>query len=1363
MSAVASEGRAEPLGVSLVEGGANVALPSACAEAIEFCLFEGGLEVARHRLAGRTGDVFHGFIPDILPGAHYGFRVHGPFDPARGLRCNPAKLLVDPWARRLDAPFALHEALFDTGEAPDGRDTAALVPKAVLEPAPGAPPPPRPRRADEVILELHVRGFSKSNPAIPEALRGTFAGLAHPASIAYLRELGVTLLELMPCAAWLDERHLPPLGLSNYWGYNPVCFAAPDPRLAPGGWAEIRAATDALRAAGIGVVLDVVLNHTGESDELGPTLGLRGLDNAGFYRLLPEDPRRYVNDAGCGNILAAEKPMVVRLMMDALRQWVLAGGVDGFRFDLAPILARRPEGFDAQAPFLVALRQDPLLRERLMIAEPWDLGPGGYRLGAFPAGWGEWNDRYRDTMRRFWRGDAGMVGEVATRLAGSADIFAGPGRNLADSINFITAHDGFTLADLVAHERKRNLANGENDRDGSNDNLSWNNGAEGRSEDGAILAARAADARALLATLLLSRGTPMLAMGDEAGRSQGGNNNAYAQDNETTWLAWPPRDPSLLAFTQRLIALRRAHPALLARAPLTGRAAPGEDFADISWLRADAAPMREADWHDPARRSLLALLHHEGARLLIALNAGREAAPLALPRARAGHRWSLALDSAAAFVGSAAPPAMLAARTVLLLVESAEKKSKPADPSLARLAAAVGIAPKWWTVEGKRHVVPPETQRAILAAMGLPAGSAGEARDGLARLARERDARALPPCLAGREGAPLALPLAGPLADPARGLRLTLTDEAGARHGLVFSPGTGQAARFEDAQGVSRPRRLLALPPLERGRYRLGCEETGAEAHLIIAPPSAFAPERLAGGRRAFGLAAQLYAMRRAGEDGGLGDMTTLARLARLSAEAGAAVLGLNPLHALDPVARERASPYNPSDRQFLEPLYIDPAALPEPLRLAPAPQPWGTAVDYPSAWAARRAALAEAHARFLALPPGAALRLEHAAFLAAQGEALADFAAFTAIAEARGGADWRAWPAPLRRPGPAARAAHPEGAAFHAFLQWLADRQLGEAARGAGLSIGLYRDLAVGCAPDGAEAWRNQPLLLAGLSVGAPPDPFSAEGQIWNLPAPNPLAIRAEGHAGFSALLAANMRHAGALRIDHVMALSRLFLVPEGAAGSEGAYLAYPFEEMLAAASLQSARAGCLLVGEDLGTVPPGIGQALQGEGVLSYRVLWFERRGEGFVPPADWPARAAACVATHDLPTLAGWWEGADIAERAALGLSAGDAAGRAAEKARLLDALAGEGLLPEGASADGPLDAALMAAIHRYVARTPSALALVQVEDLVGERAAVNLPGTDAERPNWRRRLDVPVEALTEGEMARAVLAAFAAEGR
>ena len=524
----------------------------------------------------REGEVWIADRPENLTGACYGYRAEGEWTPDHGLWFDPAKLLVDPYAVELDRRFVQDPRLSQFGA-----DTADIVPRAIV-PAPSTDltlHPPRFQRGG-LIYELNVRGFTRLHPDVPQPLRGTVAALAHPSIIAHLKALNVTAVELMPIVAWIDERHLPPLGLSNAWGYNPVAMMALDPGLCPGGVAELRDTVATLHEAGIGVILDIVLNHSGESDVFGGVLSLRGLDNAA-YAHAPDGS--LINDTGCGNTLDFANPAVRRLALDTLRHFVRSCGVDGFRFDLAPVLARGP-GFDAAAPILAEIAADPLLADRVMIAEPWDIGPGGYQLGRFPPNWLEWNDRYRDDVRRFWKGEAGL-GEFATRLAGSSDIFGPDCR----SVNFLAAHDGFTLADTVAYAERHNEANGENNRDGHAENFSWNNGVEGPTDDPAVNARRAADLRALLTTLFTSTGTIMLTAGDEFGRSQRGNNNAYAQDNEIGWVDWRGRDQELEAFTFALSERRVVRTGLCSQLP-----------PDTRWLTLDGEAMTPADWENPA-------------------------------------------------------------------------------------------------------------------------------------------------------------------------------------------------------------------------------------------------------------------------------------------------------------------------------------------------------------------------------------------------------------------------------------------------------------------------------------------------------------------------------------------------------------------------------------------------------------------------------------------------------------------------------------------------------------------------------------------------------------------------------------------
>jgi glycogen operon protein len=1237
-------GRPEPLGVTLVAGGVNVAVFSRDAAAIELCLFDGEeRETARWRLAARTGDIHHGFIPGIGAGQHYGLRAHGPFDPWSGLRFDPDKLLVDPYAARL-APYPPDrdpipaEGLDDL--ARDGLDTASFVPKAIIEaPHSSAPRAIAPQSA-RVIYELHVRGFSMLNEAIPEAMRGTVAALAHPASLEHFRRLGVTTIELMPIAAAWDERHLSPLGLRNYWGYNTLAFLAPDPRLAPGGMAEVARTVATLHEAGLEVVLDVVFNHTPESDERGRTLSLRGLDNRTYYRLA-EDPRFYVNDTGCGHTLALDRPAPMRLVLDALRHWALAGGFDGFRFDLAPVLGRRADGFDRDAPLIAAIEQDPVLRERLMIAEPWDIGLGGYRLGGFPARWLEWNDRYRDDVRRFWRGD-GSIGALATRLAGSSDIFGGQHRRPSSSVNFVAAHDGFTLRDSLSYASKRNEANGEGNRDGHSHEVAFVSDDPRR------------DQLALLATLLVSRGTPMLAMGDELGRSQRGNNNAYAQDNPLTWLDWSSADNDLIATTAQLIAARRALAALIDDRFLTGD-------GDVAWLDASGATLTSAGWEAGGRLLLMRLSGTDGQDALVVIHAGHAPLSLELPDAGPGRVWMDRLTTAAPVASF--DQMLIAPRSVRLFASepgrSSPRRTGVPDALTDRLADLAGIAPEWWQVNGAHTRVSPETKRALLAAMGFPAMMAGEAWDSLDRLG----------AIAAQPDAPTAV--------------------------------------------------------------------------------SCHRPEPL---HRALGVATQLYALRRAG-DQGIGDFTTLADLAAASVRHGLATIALNPFHAAFPSDRGRASPYQPSDRRFLDTLMIDLEAVPEigaaraflaenEARIAALRS--ARSIDHAAVWAVKKEALRLAHQGFE--KTSAARQAAFNRFVSQGGAELARFCLFQAIEMATGTP-----PSMLPNAVPPDLA---DGVRFAAYLQFLADEQLARSAQ-SGLSLGLYRDLAVGPAFDGAEVVTTPGAFLTGVTVGAPPDPFSAAGQVWNLPPLDPLALRRTDFAPWRALLAANMRHAGLLRIDHAMALRRLFLIPLGASPADGAYVRYPMEGMLRVLAEESMKARCLVVGEDLGTVPEGFRERLARANVLSYRVLFFERDGDRFRPPETYPTLAVACASTHDLPPLAGWWEGADIALDHRLGRPVDrEAAVRRAEDRRAVAALAG--------AEEGPLTPALSGRIHAAIARTPSALALVQAEELAGERDPVNVPGTtEAEHPNWRRRLTVPVNDLFETDEARAILPAMRAE--
>ncbi|MCJ8521328.1 glycogen operon protein [Pseudorhizobium tarimense] len=614
------------LGTALTPNGADFAVWSRSAEKIDLCLFdENGVE---SRLPMKRGedDIHRLSVPKAVAGARYGYRAHGTYDRDRGLWFDPSKLLLDPYATEIDRPF-----VYDRRLGLEGADTATLMPKAILRQHDEVEAVKPLFRTGGLIYEIAVRPFTILHPDVPEHQRGTIAALAHPSVIAHLKRIGVDAVELMPITAWIDERHLPPLGLSNGWGYNPVGFMALDPRLCPGGVTELRETVATLHEAGIGVILDLVFNHTGESDRAGPTLSLRGLDNLACFRHLEGQPGTLINDTGTGNTVACDHPFVRQLILDSLRHFVLHAGIDGFRFDLAPILGRGPKGFSAESETLQAMVNDPVLSDRILIAEPWDIGSGGYQLANFPPQFLEWNDRARDDIRRFWRGDHWTLGELATRLAGSQDIFARHGHHHTRSVNFIAAHDGFTLMDMVSHEERHNQANGEENRDGHHDNFSWNNGVEGATDDPTICEKRRRDVKALLSTLFSSRGAIMLTMGDEAGRSQQGNNNAYCQDNEITWVDWNALDQELISHTAALSALRKRFSVFSG----TGFFIDAGD--DIDWFAPSGVPMTPEDWHKQDA-SLLAMTlktldrtTEQQTRLAIIFNRTSEEQTVALP------------------------------------------------------------------------------------------------------------------------------------------------------------------------------------------------------------------------------------------------------------------------------------------------------------------------------------------------------------------------------------------------------------------------------------------------------------------------------------------------------------------------------------------------------------------------------------------------------------------------------------------------------------------------------------------------------------------------------------------------------------
>jgi isoamylase len=674
------EGLLYPRGASWDGSGTNFAIFSANATKIEVCLFDssGEHEQQRIELPECTNQIWHGYLPGVGPGTVYGYRVHGPYEPEKGHRFNPNKLLLDPYAVAYTGELTWNPAVFGYKMETmddltfDERDSAPFMPKCVvIDPnfdwsgSPGRERKGSQRQlavsfSDTIIYELHVRGYTKKHPGVPEHLRGTYGGLAHPEVLDYLKSLGVTSIELLPIHAFINDSHLLDQGLTNYWGYNSIGYFSPDPRYASDRaqtLRELKEMVAQIHRAGLEVILDVVYNHTAEGNERGPTLSFKGIDNASYYRLMPDKPRYYVNDAGTGNTVNLSHARVIQMVTDSLRYWVEQVQVDGFRFDLGTILAREPNGFDNQSGFLKACSQDPVLNTVKLIAEPWDCGPGGYQVGEFPPGWAEWNDKFRDDVRGFWKGDRSAAA-LTQRLCASSAIFNQQGRRPWASINFVTAHDGFTLNDLVSYNEKHNEANGEGNKDGNSNTSSWNCGVEGPTDDPKINALRHRQMRNMMATLLLSQGTPMVLAGDEFARTQQGNNNAYCQDNDISWVDWTllEKNKSMVQFVQKLTALRHKYPILRRNLFLTGNFNEELGVKDVTWINANGAEMENANWGDDGMRCFGMLLdgraqttgvHQRGheATLLMVVNGHFDLVKFTLPEHPGGNTWNLLLDT----------------------------------------------------------------------------------------------------------------------------------------------------------------------------------------------------------------------------------------------------------------------------------------------------------------------------------------------------------------------------------------------------------------------------------------------------------------------------------------------------------------------------------------------------------------------------------------------------------------------------------------------------------------------------------------------------------------------------------------------
>ena len=1403
-----------PQGATYTGAGTNFALYSESATQVELCLYaDESREQARIALPARTDNVWHGFVPGIGPGQRYGYRVHGPFDAGRGLRFNPKKLLIDPYALALDRASAWHPALQADSQFAPGfeADSAQVAARSVVVDREfdwQDDRPPRVPWSDTLIYECHVKGLTQLHPEVPAAQRGRYAGLAAPAVIAHLKALGVSALELLPVQQAFSENWLVQRGLINYWGYNSVGFFAPDARYAAAGTLgeqvrEFKVMVAALHRAGIEVILDVVYNHSGEADALGPTLSLRGIDNAVYYRLDPRDRSFYPDTTGCGNSLNFDHPQTQRLVMDSLRYWVTDMHVDGFRFDLAPTLARGDHGLDLRGRFFSMLAQDPVLAAVKLIVEPWDVGYDGVRTGDFAPGFSEWNDRYRDTLRRYYRGDGGMIGELATRLAGSSDLFERGCRGPFASINYIASHDGRSLRDLVSYETKHNQENGWDNRDGPDQEYARNWGQEGPTDRAPIAEVREQVIRSWLLCLACSQGVPMLRQGDEFGATQRGNNNAYPQDNEVSWIRWQlgPSERALLEFARAAFALRRERPELRRAKHFTG-AAQGGSQPDVSWLHPSGVPLGPRDFQDPHAHAFGMWIgpepYGDDCSLLLLFNGGEQELPFQLPAGR----FEVRLDTAA--VGGAARvegTIRLRAHSALALEElssaraSVQRLRLSAAPDvtdvkdvtaaarpvarldrdgLRRLATHYGIADGYVGYHGDRSVTSDQTRVTLLTAMGLDVSTPSALAEALRGLEQERERPGIEPVRVQGEGA-----------DALRQVELRRNGSAPSlRYRIELALEGGHTLRGEGQLRSSVARVQLPLPLTAAGKAALapgyhtlrlsvseGQAEQGYEQQLIVTPRSAPSVRDLLGDRRGAGVWAHVYALHR--ESGlGLGDLGDLRSLLRLAADRGLDFVGINPLHAVDNLAPV-VSPYYPLSRVFGNPLYIDVENVPElavsaearallqnsEFRRELAQLREHPRLNYARAWRLKQRVLTQLYAAFQARGPNPAF----AAFQAEHGRALDDFAAFCAIAEhlrpEQPVYDFEQFPAELRDPQGSAvahlreRLAGPIG--FQRWLQFELERQLREAqrdARARGMPIGIYADLAVGNAPGGADVWSRPDSFARGVNLGAPPDPYSATGQTWGLSPLLPQRLRQDGYRYFRWLCKSAVEHAGLLRVDHVMGLLRQFWVPNGESARSGAYVRFPFEELCGILALEAGRARTLVVGEDLGVVPEGLRERMAELSLLRSQVLCFERDQSGrFLSPQSYAAQALATVNTHDMPPLLSYFDGLDLTQLRLLGILADDTAlermraERAAAKAALLDILRSEGLWPGEAAAD-PAEFSL--AVHALLAKSSALLAAGSLDDMALEVEPLNVPGVaSAEQPSWAKRMRASVESLSK----------------
>lgn len=1468
-----TEGQPYPPGATWDGAGVNFSLYSQHAESVLLCLFESPnqkVESLCIPMLNRTHHVWHCYVSGIRPGQLYGYRIKGPYDPVNGHRFNPAKLLLDPYALAIGRDLTWHPSLFGyrypySFQEADLTDSAPYAPLgAVVDPTFcwGDDRPPAVPWRDTIIYEAHLSGYTRLNSLIPAELRGTYMGFASDPVVDYLRDLGVTAVEFMPISHPVSEYHLVKRGLENFWGYNPISYFAPNRRFAFGQHEgdsidEFKSMVRILHQAGIEVILDVVYNHTAEGDHTGPTLSFRGIDNLSYYRHYPDRLDLYQDFTGCGNTLNLRNPRVLAMIMDSLRYWITEMHVDGFRFDLASALARELFEVDRLASFFDIIQQDPVISRVKLIAEPWDLGEGGYQVGNFPPGWSEWNGRYRDSVRRVINDQGGSISEYVTRVSGSSDLYRREDRRPQASINYITSHDGFTLRDLVSYDSKHNEGNGWNNLDGTPLNFSRNHGLEGNTDDPAILDLRLQKQKNFLMTLFFSQGVPMLLAGDEMNRTQGGNNNPYCQANELSFIRWEVDDTGreLMNFTRFLIHMRKRNEVLRRTDFFLGEKLAVMDMKDVYWVHPEGREMADDDWKSTG--SVLGMLLPsefgvrsdfyntlEGNTLLVFFNHRDARTPFRIPENPAA-RWRVILrsdqriltsedldrlnqgDSDSFFLESdidafinTVQNRMSEGRFYLqeetidvpgntIVVLKAEPGWKEAhvrrnirDRSLRDLALSVGIQPAYTDFAGhERRLTQSELYR-MLRSCGFPVRDPASLERAEQRREFEIWHTPVSPVAVATPGETGTIP----------GPELRLPEEVAERvHCVVVDEQKKEVLRFK----LNRRDQALRLELIESRRIRHTSSLFGHELHnryirvlhlryilpqllpegyydltfycddveigrslLAVCPPQAFDFFELHGDvKYAAGIAVQLYALR-SRQNMGIGDFADLEILGKRAASAGYRVIGLSPFHALFLNRPALRSPYFPSSRTGIHPIFVHLPLLPEwslcdqagrhfeELRGDIENERKRDLINYELVYRWKKDLFGLLFPVFNTHP---SLADDRDAFAAWCDDAKHAFihALYEVADDVFGSIEP---PEDLFQPGSIWYDAfvqdHSEQIRFYMYMFWRARTQFEEVRehlREIGLS--LYIDLAVGSSPDGAEAKANNlyrpGLISRSARAGAPPDPFSPVGQNWGLSVWVPEALKRYQYRPFIEMLRSNMLRNGILRIDHVMWLYRLFWIVEEVNGTSSTYIRYPSKDLFSILTLESRRNRTAIIGEDLGTVPHEVRLEMQRRNLYSWKVLYFEKEyGSGqFLLPDRYLPTSIATVNTHDLPTLAGFWSGRDIEERQRLKILTEQAAAdakkeRQKDRSALLEALGRVDLKTDEMEEDMSMSPDLSAAIHRFLAASASKLFIVSLYDLTGEVDQPNLPGTVDEYPCWKLRNLVYLEDLGDNPYWNAI---------